>query len=54
MFRNLTGTVWFEDMRMTESNKEANLLLNPDFNTGTTVPIANWSSSTLPYTLTNK
>ncbi|MFA6104626.1 MAG: hypothetical protein WC721_20725 [Victivallaceae bacterium] len=54
MFRNKSGTVWFEDMRMTESNKEPNLLLNPDFNTGTTVPIANWSSSTLPYTLTNK
>lgn len=53
-FKNKSGTVWFEDMRMTESNKEPNLLSNPDFNTGTAVPIANWSSSSLQYTLSNK
>lgn len=55
LFRNKTGTVWFEDIRMTEGNKEANLILNPDFTDGSTVPIANWGTGGfLPYTLTNK
>lgn len=55
MFRNKTGTVWFEDVRMTEAHQESNLLANPGFNTGSSVPLANWSYGTSqPYTLTYK
>lgn len=55
LFRNKTGTVWFEDIRMTEGKHETNFIQNPGFNTGSSVPLPNWETEGfLPYALTNK
>ncbi|GAA3401981.1 hypothetical protein ACFFNY_35175 [Paenibacillus hodogayensis] len=40
-FKNKSGTVWFDDLRVSEDHKEANLLVNPGFDSGT-YPLADW------------
>lgn len=42
-FKYHSGTVWFEDVRLTENDKEQNKVINAGFDTGTSTPLPDWS-----------
>lgn len=51
IFRSKSGTVMFEDLRLTENDKEQNLLNNPGFDSGTSIPLPGWEAWSTGYTL---